>query len=140
MSFGFSVGDFLAAAILIQDIVVSLKESGGAVSEYEELMLELEGLQRALDKIEHLQVSPERAENVNDLKVAALNCTFVLRDFRRKLDTYEDLDRRKGQKLTRNVGKKIRWELMMKEDIQNLRRYLSMHVGSLNARLAIEGL
>jgi hypothetical protein len=35
MSFGFGVGDFLAAATLIKDIVVCFKDSGGSASEYQ---------------------------------------------------------------------------------------------------------
>jgi uncharacterized protein YbjQ (UPF0145 family) len=38
MSFGFSVGDFLAAAGLIKDIITCLKDAGGSASEYQELM------------------------------------------------------------------------------------------------------
>jgi len=58
MSFGFSVGDFIAAGTLIKDIVTCLKDSGGAVSQYQELMRELDGLQHALDKIERLKETP----------------------------------------------------------------------------------
>lgn len=58
MSFGFSVGDFLAAGALITDIVTCLKDSGGAASQYQELMRELDGLQMALNKIEHLKETP----------------------------------------------------------------------------------
>lgn len=48
MSFGFSVGDFVAAATLVKDIIVCLKDSGGSASEYQELMDELHGLQIVL--------------------------------------------------------------------------------------------
>lgn len=140
MSFGFSVGDFLAAATLIKDIVTCLRDSGGAASEYQELMLELDGLHRALDKIEHLRASPGRAESINGLKVAALNCAFVLQDFYEKLDTYKRLGQEEKQRSARRSGKMIRWELTMKEDVRNLRTYLQVHTSTLIARLAIEAL
>jgi hypothetical protein len=47
MSFGFSAGDFLAAISLVNEIVTCLKASGGSASEYQELMLELDGLRLA---------------------------------------------------------------------------------------------
>ena len=50
MSFGFSAGDFVAAAKLIKDIVAALHSS--STSEYRELLLELHGLERALYEIE----------------------------------------------------------------------------------------
>jgi hypothetical protein len=98
MSFGFSVGDFLAVASLIKDVVVSLKDAGGAAADYQELIVELHGLQRALDSIEHLHVDPSipQAENINNLKVTALGCRYVLEETLKKLRSYESL--RLGQK------------------------------------------
>jgi hypothetical protein len=55
MSFGFSVGDFLAAASLISNIVSCLQTSGGSASEYQEILNELHGLRLVLSKIKHLE-------------------------------------------------------------------------------------
>ncbi|KAF8858973.1 hypothetical protein BDZ45DRAFT_621579, partial [Acephala macrosclerotiorum] len=140
MSFGFSVGDFLAAGTLIKDIIACLQDSGGAASQYQELMRELDGLQKALDKIERLKETPDRMESICSIKAAALNCAYVLRDFRRKLDTYEGLGPGKRRRSAKNGMKMVRWELSMKDDVQNLRMYLQMHTSSLITRLAIEGL
>jgi hypothetical protein len=98
MSFGFSVGDFLAVGSLIKDVVVSLKDAGGAAADYQQLIVELHGLQRALDSIEHLHVDPgtPQAENINNLKVTALGCRYVLEEALKKLRSYESL--RLGQK------------------------------------------
>ncbi|CZR54199.1 uncharacterized protein PAC_04082 [Phialocephala subalpina] len=120
MSFGFSVGDFLAAAALIKDIVTCLGATGGAASRYQELMLELDGLQRALDKIEHLEAPPGRTEGINGLKVVALSF--------------------ESTKIGSALGKMIKWEFTMKDDVRELRTYLQMHTGTLIARLATEGL
>jgi hypothetical protein len=40
MSFGFSVGDFIAVGKLINDISSCLQDAGGAKAEYQELMHE----------------------------------------------------------------------------------------------------
>jgi hypothetical protein len=141
MSFGFSVGDFLAAATLIKKIVVCLKDSGGSVSEYQELMDELDGLRLALDKIEHLEGSAKRTEAVNSIKAAALSCKTVLQDFLPKLQTYDkSLDRGKTRGWAIDSNKKVKWELTMKTNVQNLRAYLQAHTSILNMRLSIEGL
>jgi len=79
-------------------------------------------------------------ESICSIKVAALNCAYVLRDFRRKLDTYEGLGPGKRRRSGKDGLKMVRWELSMKEDVQNLRMYLQMHTSSLITRLAIEGL
>jgi hypothetical protein len=141
MSFGISVGDFFAAATLIRDIAVCVKDSGGSASEYQELIDELHGLLLVLDKIEHLEGSAGQAEAIASIKVAALNCKFVLQDFRRKLEPYDkSLDRGKTRGWAKDSTRKVRWELTMKTEVQNLRAYLLAHTSSLNMRLSIEGL
>ena len=138
MSFSFSVGDFIAVATLIKDIVVCLKDSGGSASEYQELMDELHGLLLVLDKIEHLE---GQTEAITSIKVAALNCNFVLQDFRRKLEPYDkSLERGKTRGWIKDSTRKVRWELTMKTEVQNLRAYLLAHTSSLNMRLSIDGL
>jgi hypothetical protein len=141
MSFGFSVGDFVTATVLIRDIVLCLKASGSSSSEYQELMLELDGLWLASTKIEHLHGSAEQMPAINSIKVAALNCDFVLRDFLQKLKKYQQsLEHGKSSGWLIDSSKKVRWELTMKQDVQNLRGYLIAHTSSLNMRLLTEGL
>ncbi|PQE08909.1 hypothetical protein CJF32_00002717 [Rutstroemia sp. NJR-2017a WRK4] len=141
MSFGFSVGDFLAVATLIKEVVVSLKDAGGAAEDYQQLTVELHGLQRALDSIEDLRVDPgtPQAENINNLKVTALGCRYVLEEALKKLRSYESL--RLGHKSSPLVavsGKKIKWQIMMKEDVDALRTRLNSHTNYLNMRLSTE--
>ena len=138
MSFGISAGDFFVAAKLIKDILTVLKKSSAA--EYHELSLELHGLQRALDEIEHLECDNEQQPAVNAVKVAALLCQYRLDDFASKLKKFESL----GPEFTTIGGSgrfkawrtKLRWGFCMQEEVQNLRAYLIGHVGSLSLRLA----
>ncbi|PQE13895.1 Ankyrin repeat-containing domain protein [Rutstroemia sp. NJR-2017a BBW] len=141
MSFGFSVGDFLAVATLIKEVVVSLKDVGGAAADYQQLIVELHGLQRALDSIEDLRVDAgtRQAENINNLKVTALGCRYVLEEALKKLRSYESL--RLGQRSSSLVAvssKKIKWQIMMKEDVDALRTRLNSHTNYLNMRLSTE--
>lgn len=78
---------------------------------------------------------------VNGLKVAALNCQFVLDNFATKLKKYEaslDVGRSRGRLL--DGATKLKWSWMIKMDVQELRAYLSAHTSSLNMRLTIAGL
>lgn len=86
MSFSFSVGDFLAGATLIKDIISALR--GTAKLEYRELELELHGLQRALDELGHLQPGPSQEVAVNSVKAAALMCRYPLEEFQANLKRY----------------------------------------------------
>lgn len=137
MSFGFSIGDFIATSLLIKKIVTAL--SSASVAEYCELQLELEGLEHALDAVEHLQPAADEELAVDGLKVAALSCRYTLQEFHKKLEKYESLERIQKSK-ARDIGKlwtrKLQWGLTMQDEVRNLRAYLMAHVGFLNMRLA----
>jgi hypothetical protein len=141
MSFGFSVGDFIAAATLIKDVISAL--NGTATLEYRELELELHGLQRALVEIEHLQPGTGQEAAVNAVKVAALMCWYPLEEFHTKLKRYERLSDHGPQKkleLVKGWGRKVQWNLSLPDEVQKLRAYIAAHVGSLNMRLTTLGL
>ena len=138
MSFGFAVGDFIAAGNLIKDIITILRTS--ARSEYQELILELHGLKRALHQIEHLEALGERQISVASIKVAALMCTHVLDEFTGKLKKFEGLGGQYKCSKARLWTQKLRWGFTMADEVQNLRAYVTAHVSSLNMRLITEGL
>ncbi|KAM6509847.1 hypothetical protein FALCPG4_017487 [Fusarium falciforme] len=136
MSFGFSVGDFLAAGKLINDIVSSLRHS--SASSYQELIFELHSLKRALDEIEHLACPPGQEAALNSVKVAALMCQYSLDQFASKLKKYESLDIQprhgdsssKSDKL-KSWGRKIQWGVGVEKDVVELRAYIATHVYNL---------
>ena len=143
MSFGISVGDFITVGRLIQDIVSSLRAS--SISEYRELILELHGLQRALNEVEHLKCHPSQDLAVNGIKAAALMCQHPLDEFASKLRKFESLGLGKAEHASkvdkaRMWGTKLRWGFCMKEEVLKVRAYLGAHVGSLNMRLITQGL
>lgn len=82
MSFGVSVGDLIAVEILIKNVVSALQSS--LSSNHQALLFELNGLQRALNEIEHLRPDPHQETEMNAVKVAALTCQYRLDDFARK--------------------------------------------------------
>ena len=143
MSFGFSVGDFLATARLIRDIISLLRSASN--SSYQKLILELHGLQRALREIEHLKYPSSQEAELNAIKVAALMCQHPLNEFAAKLKKFECLSVDSGGKLAKKEllkmwGRKLQWGFSMEEEVAKLRAYLVAHVGSLNMRLITLGL
>jgi len=172
MSLGFSLKDFLTVANLISTINGSLKNAGGSPSDYQELVRELDLLQRALTDIEHLTGPPSELPSINAIKCSALNCQYVLDEFSGKLQKFQrslgnggessrngnaasastPTDQRPGARRKiavalgkagekmNNSSKKVEWEFFMKEDVRDLRAYLTSHVGSLNMRMITQGL
>lgn len=153
MSFGFSAGDFIAVGKLIADVISSL-QAGGSRSDYQELVRELDSLQRALEAIENLQCTPGKPKSFETLKSAALSCRHPLEEFKTKIEKYRHnlgleparLDsvakkrRLKWLDTAKDVGHKIKWQLRMKKEAQNLRTYLMLHQGNLNMQLGVLGM
>ena len=89
MSFGFSVGDFVTTAVLVKNIITALQEP--SVTKYEEIKLELHGLQQALNAVEHLDCPDDLRPSLNSIKVAALSCQHVLSQFKERLQVFSVL-------------------------------------------------
>ena len=143
MSFGISVSDFLAVGKLVADIVTSLRSA--SIAEYRELISELHGLQRALHEIEHFKCTPSQEAAVNGIKVAALLCQYPLDEFAARLRKFERLGIAGGKTRSRLETmklwtRKLQWGFCMKEEVEKLRTYIVVHVGSLNMRLITQGL
>jgi hypothetical protein len=140
MSFGFSVGDFLAVGKLIKDITSCLRETGGAQSQYRDLMRELESLQQVLEHLDRLQTSGNSL-NLDSIKYSALSCRVPLEDFlekiRKRYDKSLGVWGRPG--ILKNTSKKLRWGLGGGEEIARLQSYLTLHVGTINILLLQHG-
>jgi hypothetical protein len=65
--------------------------------------------------------------------------TTLKRGWPDRLTDFKGSAIRAGEKIT-DGAKKVKWELFMKEDVRDLRSYLTSHVGSLNMRMITQGL
>jgi multidrug efflux pump subunit AcrA (membrane-fusion protein) len=141
MSFGFSIGDFVAIGTLIAEITSSLREAGGALSEYQELVRELEALHKALRHVDALRANSASQDHLDSIKYAALSCRQPLEEFLSKIRTYErSLGVRRGNSSLRATADKLRWSFGKKDEVRKLQSYLSIHVGTINILLAEYGL
>ena len=76
------------------------------------------------------------------MKAAALMCKYPLEEFLGKVKKYEESlgpGKNIGSK-TRGLERKVRWGLTMKGEVQKLRAYLNVHMGSINMLLMAQGL
>lgn len=144
MSFGFSVGDFLAVGKLIAEIVASFSDAHGAKSDCEELLRELTSLDQSLRRLDQLQVSdPALAKSLEAIKYAALSCRRPLEDFLESMKRYEDtlgINSRGRSSWVKSSADKVRWSLGKKEEIAKLQGYLITHMHNVNILLAAHGL
>ncbi|KAF6220078.1 hypothetical protein HO133_003209 [Letharia lupina] len=88
-AFGFSVGDFISAIGLVKRVTKALKETGGAPTDYQLVVIELKGLKSILRHLETLKPTEDNVTHINAIRGMAVACQLPLRDFMLKLEKYE---------------------------------------------------
>jgi hypothetical protein len=141
MSFGFSVGDFIAVGTLVAGIISCFGESGGSKSEYQELLRELESLQHALAHLDKLRLGDSSLANIDSIKYAALSCRRPLEHFLGRIKKYDKtLGVWSKDGRLKGAAHKLGWMYGQKDEIRKLQSYLNVHVGTINILLAEHGL
>lgn len=136
MSFGWSAGDVVSAIQLIHSIVSSLRSTSGAREQFQELETELFGLKSALKRVEALTKNADAEPEIQALEFVALYCTETLQRFYKKIQPFEEsLGSEHRKSRLKAAPRMVRWELLIKKDLPELREYLVAHVGYLNLEL-----
>lgn len=139
MSFGFSVGDFLAAAGLIAEVVSALREAGGSSSQYRRLVLELYSLDRSLKEVDRLETVEGLESTVEAIKATALSCQLPLREFLDSIKKYDNtLGIGRSGGIMKDVLSKTKWVASKKlEDAAKLEAQIAVYLGSISLLLLL---
>lgn len=141
MSFGWSAGDIVATINLVNRIITSVSSVGGAREHFQELESELAGLLQTLTEISELTSQPEQIPEIVALQFAACLCEDTLKRFYEKIKPFiVTLGVASQTSKLKAAPRMVRWELLAKKDIPELRSYLVAHVGYLNLRLSTAAL
>jgi hypothetical protein len=134
MSFGFSVGDFLAGANLAYRLIRSLSETRGASMEYQEVICELGYIQQTFLHVEHMNSSNifSRA-TINAISHIMNTSIDVMARFLEKTEKYrQSLSNNGGQSLVADSWRKIGWSLFKKDELADLRNTLQTGLTAVN--------
>ncbi len=139
-----SVGDIISVSLLIKDLVKCLDESRGSSAEYQTVIRELWGLDRALLEVELLLRSYKQSAELSRLCETANRCAEQCRrcieDFRGRTKRYRiALEAGGTGNLLRSTTAKIRWRVSEKDDLAKFRAVITAHCSSLNMLLATAG-
>jgi hypothetical protein len=160
-AFGFSVGDFIATmgmyctelaptANLSPDmglanshpglctkVAKTLQDSGAAIAEYQQVIMEIHGLQNALTRLAALDPTGSNIDHVNAIRRMALACSLPLQDFLSKIEKCEvAMSPFAKAKSFRSAGKKAQYAVFMTDEVKMLRAMISGKVISINLLLA----
>jgi hypothetical protein len=141
MSFGFSVGDFLAVLTLAKDLAIALSETRGVSVELQRLISMLDSLQKAIDNAVQVakewdiaHPNPSNKAPFNALVEEHKICKTLLENFWKDSEKYtQSIVNGKGSKTNlKREWAKIKWCMFHSGDAVVLERNLSMHVKAIN--------
>ena len=138
MSFGFSAGDFIAAATLISKLIVALSESSGSSHEYQQTIQDLACVHRTLLQVEQMkQANQFNQSTLNGLLHEVNSTRKPIMDFLERTEKYRKALQQGGSGSTvKDSWRKIGWSLFKKEEILALRDTLQLRLLSINILLS----
>ena len=131
--FGFSVGDFVAGIELTAKVIRALKESGGASSEYQQILRELESLEIILQHLSSLKATKENHHYVNAFRGQAQSIQVLVQQFLDSITKYKSsLGATAHRGVRHGSGKKIQWTLLRQPEVAKLRSTIEFQISILN--------
>jgi hypothetical protein len=139
MSFGFSAGDFVAAANLAYKLVLALSESSGSSMEYQQLIQDLSCVHRTLLQVEQMKEACQLNQStINALKHQVDSAKVPMEVFLEKTEKYRrSLSGGGGTgSSVKDSWRKMGWSLQKKDDVKALRDVLQLRLLSINVLLS----
>ena len=133
MSFGFSVGDFVAGLSLLKSLIDALDGTYGAKTEYRGLIAQLYSLERALVAIKEIEVQ-EASREYDATQQAVRGCRECIDKFILKIASYQSLTAGKSSII--DQVRKITWAQCRKEDLHKFKEDLNIYVSAINVLLS----
>ena len=136
MSFGYSIGDFIAGANLTYQVIHALSSSRGACIEYQEAINELGCMQQAFLQVGHLKQShsicPATTNAVSYLVISSME---IIGKFLERTKFYQ---RRLSENHSGRAGswQKIGWTLFKKNELVQLKDTLHMKLHAVSVLLS----
>jgi len=111
---------------LVRKVCKSLKQTGGASTDYQQVVIELKSLKNLLRQLEAWEPTEENASHVNAIRGMALACQMPLRDFLVKLEEYElSLGPSPDPRCFRAAAKKAKWAVKFSADVERFRTMIA---------------
>ncbi|KAJ9609755.1 Transcriptional regulatory protein sin3 [Cladophialophora chaetospira] len=135
--FGISIGDFLEISKLIGRIVVELKKSSEAASDYQLLVIELETLDRTLKALERLAPVTHDARRLSAIKALASTCQLPLQEFLTEIEKFEpSLGSWNARRRTfSSLAQRVQWSVKYRGAVQVLREKLAPNLATITLLL-----
>jgi hypothetical protein len=121
MSFGFSVGDFVAGAQLAYTLCQALSDSKGSAQEYQELITQLDVVHKVLLQVDQLRAAKQLAQaTVNALLFTVNSTNVAMERFIEQNEAYHESLKPGGSGHSlKDLFRKAKWGTQMSEKVSN---------------------
>jgi hypothetical protein len=137
-TFGFSVGDFIAAITLVKDLIDALQDSGGASDHFLSVIRELREVENALKGVRQLKERLGSYPQQAAIEQAAAQCRYCIDEFLKTITRFQPRLRLGGSgEMLRDGLRKIQWTLCRKRDAQAFLATLHGHRSSITVLLGL---
>ncbi|KAM0697810.1 hypothetical protein Q7P36_002664 [Cladosporium allicinum] len=144
--FGFSVGDFVASIELIHKAAKALRSTPGATGHYQQTLLDLELIESVLRRVQGLSPASANHETIRLIQLCGQTCHVPLDHFLQKAKKLEPFLNFNGNSSAvkflhiRKAGHKLRWAILLEEDVAKLKASIGPGIEIINTLLQIEAL
>jgi hypothetical protein len=138
MSFGYSIGDFIAGANLSYRLLQALSSSRGPTQEYQEAVMEIGAIHQAFLQVGRMTSNPTLSHaTINAASCIVLSSMSIIDDFLEKTKRYRErlCGRTQGNTLS-DSWQKMGWVLFRKEELKALKDALHIKLSSISVLLA----
>jgi hypothetical protein len=138
MSFGWSAGDIVAALQLLNTIIVALKDTGGASSDYQDVSYFLNILSVTLQHLKALQAAPLDPNLAKNLEQHCAQMQGPLTAFHERISSRFERDLGAGSTRLKflTAGRKIQWALALSKEAKKLQAKIGGSVAAIGIILS----
>ena len=138
MSFGYSVGDFIAGANLSYQLIKALSGTQGSCIEYQEAIIELGCIQQAFFQVGQMYSNPNlNSATLNAASHIVCSSIELIGGFLERTKEYRRaLSGSNSENAMSRSWQKIGWTLFKREELRTLKDALSLRLSSISVLLA----
>ena len=137
MPFSVSIGDAIACATLVKNVVRSLKSGAGSSLVYQELLAEFQILDASFFVLERSKLDDIPEVRLTLCETVA-NCKRNIEQFLSKNQKFASHLRQGGSSSSlKDALRKVQWALFREEDVKDIRLKIQLHLSTVDALLSM---
>jgi hypothetical protein len=143
MSFGFSIGDFIAVANIAATVISALSSKDGAPKLYQDLITDLDGVQKTFIYLSEMKMDdPLGQATINAVGEIAAGAKVAMEQFLAKNENYDQSlkDSEGSSSKMMDTFRKIGWTVWKPAEVQQLRETLQIRLTSINVLVSMSSL